>query len=99
MSFVADSLIFLVALVLVLMFVIDKKWKVTKFNSYGLILIASIVIVLLTAIPFAWGTFNAGTALRHRNCLLPFICIQIGICISLKGIHSYHYKGENNILQ
>ena len=82
LSFVADSSIFLVALVLVLKFIINKKWKVTKSNSYGLVLIASIIIVLLTALPFAWGTYNAGTALRHRNCLLPFICLQIGICMS-----------------
>ena len=82
LSFVADSLIFLVALIIVLKFIINKKWRVTKYNNYGFIMIASIIIVLLIAIPFAWGTYNAGTALRHRNCLIPFICVQIGIYIS-----------------
>lgn len=99
-SFMVDSLVFLIALILVFKYMINRQWRTKGTDIYSILMIASVVIILLTAIPFAWGTFNAGTALRHRNCLLPFIYVQIGICISSKGINSYHYKvGESNILQ
>ena len=83
-AFVTDSVVFLAALVLVVEFLINKKWKQEKYKKASFLIIAIAFVIIITVIPFAWGTYNAGTALRHRNCLLPFICTQIGICLTVK---------------
>lgn len=83
--FITDSVVFLSSFYYVLKVCIFRRKRslVRSDGHYG-VLVGTAVVVLLTTIPFAWGTFNAGTAIRHRNCLLPFIIIQLAICLSAR---------------
>lgn len=47
----------------------DRKGK----TNY---LVALFIIYLCTMFPFAWGTMNAGTAMRHRGTLLPILLVM-----------------------
>ncbi len=34
-----------------------------------------IILILLFSIPYSWGTSNSGTAMRHREKILPFLVV------------------------
>ena len=83
--FFTDSILFLLALVLLLLTCIFKAKKSRKMGTtYRSVLAGTTAAIILTSIPFAWGTFNSGTAIRHRNCLLPLVLVQIAICFSVR---------------
>ncbi len=84
-ALITDSVVFLTALVLLCSYIINKKWRQAGYKRYNYLIFATVAVILITAVPFAWGTFNAGTAIRHRNCLLPYICVQIGMLMTKRG--------------
>lgn len=93
--FFTDSVVFLSALFLSLrVCVFGRKRSRIREKGHYAVLVGSAVVLLLTSIPFAWGVFNAGTAIRHRNCLLPFVIIQLAICISDTNKPSENYRTE-----
>lgn len=63
-----------------------KIKQVRMYDQQGFfIAMCGILIILLVSFAFGWGTMAAGTAMRHRNVLIPIICIIVGICYKDKG--------------
>jgi len=59
-------------------------------------LVIGVFTIVIFSVPFAWGTITYGTAIRHRNCLLPLVCILIGICRDfLYSRHTYDFGNED----
>lgn len=83
-SFLIDSTIFITATIFIFWMLHVQNVRRIKIRhakpGYYLVLICAIFSILFVALPFSWGTIASGTAIRHRQCLLPMVCCIIGIC-------------------
>ena len=83
-AFLGDSTIFLYLAYLLLKIRKHYGKRKNKLKTIMLerwmFLKIGVLTILLFSLPFSWGTITYGTAIRHRNCLLPWVCILIGIC-------------------
>lgn len=68
-----DSLIFIALIVLIVKSRINGRHLEYKTK---IIFITGILIIVLASILFGWGTITAGTAIRHRNFLIPVLSIM-----------------------
>ncbi len=71
-----DALVFLMDSMLYIIFLIDTLFHIRKQNkTNGLILLFLVFGIALSIALYSIGTFNAGTALRHRHKFLYYIII------------------------
>lgn len=82
-TFVFSSLVFLISIILA----ITNKDKIKK----NPLLIGLFISLVVTALFFGTGVSNAGTAMRHRQKILPLLIIYLSM-ISNKEYDSIHYK-------
>ena len=72
-AFLADGLIFLVAMLLIL----RAPWKSPRSGRRRVVQVLSMSIAAAVVI-FSIGTYNAGTAMRHRHKLLaPIVLVSV----------------------
>lgn len=55
----------------------EVKYKTGKYKTY---IIVFIILALSSALIFAWGVSNAGTAVRHREKFIVIYMILIALC-------------------
>lgn len=95
LAFMTDSVVFIFAGVL--FYQLHRKYKKAHRSlrrenpELWLILVSGIAVILAFSVPFGWGTITAGTAIRHRNCLLPLTCLMIAICKNYRVAVSEKY--------
>ena len=78
-TFLGDSFIHLLFLICFVALIIKKEKEGKKDHNEKIFAITVFFIVFFTALVFCWGTFTAGTAIRHREFLLYMECIVMGI--------------------
>lgn len=74
---VASVFLFSSSIYIFLFYKIFRKRTINKGLKKQLI-----VILLLLSIAYAWGTSNAGTAMRHREKMLPYIVVMYSLTIN-----------------
>ena len=79
----SDSLIFLLAFAKGFSFKRNKRIGLFSikevYDRYSAIIACGLFAIVLISLPFGWGTITAGTAVRHRNCLLPIALLVIAV--------------------
>lgn len=81
LTFLFDSSIYLIILVY---YLINKK----NFNKRNNIIKIFFISILVTSFIFGIGTGNAGTALRHRQKLLPIFTIFLAIMLDNRKLQT-----------
>lgn len=85
-AFILDSLIYLYLIISIIMV---RKY-IWKYKSRISILFRYIIIgYALTILVFSFGTIASGTAIRHRNKLLPVLIITYAIALNTKRKYIY----------
>lgn len=77
-AFCFSSVFYLIAII--------KAFSVLKYknNPKRNLVLALLILVLCTALVFAWGVSNAGTALRHRDKMVVLYCVLLGLSMSVE---------------
>lgn len=86
LAFAADSLIYLLSLVLLIVSAIKRNWDIIK-TSVSL-------YVFGFGLFFEWAVTNAGTAMRHRGKIFGIVIIAIVYCLKELKLS---IKNENNV--
>ena len=71
-----DSLIFVAFIMLIVKSRVNGRRLEYKAR---MVFISGVLIVIFAAVLFGWGTITAGTAIRHRNFLLPILSIVFAV--------------------
>lgn len=67
-------------------------YNILKNKNKKMISKMLLFLVLLTSLVYSWGTTNAGTAMRHREKLLPFLVVIYAV----ERKEKKYEKGKNN---
>jgi len=84
LTFLLDSSIYLLAIILII-----KNFKLIKSNPFMLFLTLSFILV---GFVFGYGTFTAGTAMRHRYKVISIVLLIIAISKGVKKDENFNYR-------
>ena len=82
-AFLFDSCIHIFYFSSVIGYLLKQRKNSCRFKHHRLI-ISLLFVVIVSGLVFAIGTYTAGTAIRHRDCLIGVEALSIGLVFDYK---------------